>query len=97
MLGQKDVKRAVTTLEIRSDFYIFSLNETNTFSTKSYNLSFESVKKNTLFDKVIIKKYMKIKKILIICVFVFVYPAGEHESACCLGLLPIVPAADLKS
>ena len=41
----------------RSDFYVFPLYETNSLSTKNYDISLESVKKNISFEIKIATKY----------------------------------------
>ena len=63
---------SVNSWKKNSDFYVFSLFEGNTLSTKNYDLSMESVNKNTSFESNIFQKYL-CKEILEIACFVFVY------------------------
>ena len=65
-------RRECKQLKKKSDFYVFSLFEGNTLSTKNYDLSMESVNKNTSFESNIFQKYL-CKEILEIVCFVFVY------------------------
>ena len=63
---------STTQLDKIFNFYDFSLFEANTLSTKNFDLSLESVNKNTSFESNIFQKYL-CKEILEIVCFVFVY------------------------
>ena len=81
MIGSNPIHLMVLTLSRRREckqlkkiifFYVFSLFEGNTLSTKNYDLSMESVNKNTSFESNIFQKYL-CKEILEIVCFVFIY------------------------